>query len=45
MRKVRIATMMASTPTERKVGSMATVRMISAASRNSRPSRIARPTV
>lgn len=40
---VRISTMIASTPTLVKVGATATVRMMSAATRNSSPRRIDRP--
>jgi protein-S-isoprenylcysteine O-methyltransferase Ste14 len=43
LRKVRISTIPASTSTLSIVGSIATVLMMSAATRNSRPSRIARP--
>lgn len=43
LRKVRTRTMTARTPTLMKVGETATVRMMSPATRNSSPSRIARP--
>ena len=43
LRNVRTSTTIASTPTLVNVGSTAIVRMMSAATRNSRPSRIARP--
>ncbi len=43
LRKVRIATTQASTATLSNVGETATVRMMSAATNSSRPSRIARP--
>ena len=43
LRMVRIATMIARTPALSKVGVTATVRMMSGATNNSSPSRIARP--
>jgi hypothetical protein len=43
LRKVRISTMMARTPTLSNVGVTATVRMMSAATRSSRPSRMDLP--
>jgi hypothetical protein len=42
-RNVLIATIAASTPTDENVGVVATVRMISAATKNSRPSNKVRP--